>query len=151
MDNWSNKRALQKRSNCKRNFQGPFLVPRADKVRTKDLLFLAAVDGRLMIEAAWGRVCFLKTLASVQKIALLGFEVMIKATGWADLITTYTKFLMQRIGTLMNHWRDSRARWYERLGKFVAWLHYPTTIRLYLQEEKHTTWLYQTESVTVVN
>lgn len=40
---------------------------------------------------------FSETLASVQKIALLGFEVMIKATGWADLITAYTKFLMQRI------------------------------------------------------
>ena len=56
-----------------------------------------------MIEAARGRVCFPKTLASVQNIALLGFEVMIKATGWADLITAYTKFLMQRIRTLMNH------------------------------------------------
>ena len=40
---------------------------------------------------------FSENLASVQKIALLGFEVMIKATGWADLITAYTKFLMQRI------------------------------------------------------
>lgn len=28
---------------------------------------------------------FSETLASVQKISLLGFEVMIKATGWADL------------------------------------------------------------------
>lgn len=76
-----------------------------------------------MIEAAWGHACFPKTLASVQKIALLGLEVMIKATGWADLITAYTKFLMQRIRTLMNHQEtpgyDDTSAWVNLLHGFT--------------------------------
>ena len=83
---------------------------------------------------------FSETLASFQKIALLGFEVMIKATGWADLITAYTKFLMQRIRMVLRV-----------LGLICCMASLSTTTRRYLQEKKHTTWLYQTESVTVVN